>query len=60
MTVSLSQGPGRIPKNEMWYLHTTLKEEPFDPTKYMDLEDIEFARGVSGTVCYSEYAGTVT
>lgn len=50
------KGPDNIPKEDVWYLHTTLQEEAFDPSKFTELDDREFLTNVSSTVCYSEYA----
>jgi ADP-ribosyl-[dinitrogen reductase] hydrolase len=51
-------GPGNIPNDEMYALHTTMRDGvTFDPSLYMDVpdENVIGRKGFLGTVCYTEH-----
>lgn len=53
-----ARGPGNIPKDEMYKLHTRRREGVvFDPSLYMDVPDSSVIgrKGFLGTVCYTEH-----
>ncbi|NLC70764.1 MAG: ADP-ribosylglycohydrolase family protein [Desulfuromonadaceae bacterium] len=49
-------GPNNIPAEEMWELHTSLEEEPFDlESLAREKKDAEVIRGLLSTACYPEH-----
>jgi len=49
-------GPGNIPKEEMWKLHTELSDRPFDLARIVkEYSEEEIIRKTFGTACYSEH-----
>ena len=49
-------GPGNIPKEEMWKLHTELSDEPFELANLVQkYNEGEIIRKTFGTACYSEH-----
>jgi ADP-ribosylglycohydrolase len=49
-------GPGNIPKEEMWELHTRLDENPFDVERLVaERTEEEVIRTVFATACYPEH-----
>jgi ADP-ribosylglycohydrolase len=49
-------GPGNIPRDEMWKLHTTFDEEPFNADKFIrDHSDKEVISNRLSTACYPEH-----
>jgi ADP-ribosyl-[dinitrogen reductase] hydrolase len=53
-----ARGPGNIPNDEMYALHTTMRDGvTFDPSLYMDVpdENVIGRKGFLGTVCYTEH-----
>lgn len=49
-------GPGNIPRQEMWRLHTELHKEPFDVTEIVSKTTEEEAiMGIFATACYPEH-----
>lgn len=49
-------GPGNIPKEEMWKLHTELSDEPFELANLVQkYNEGEIIRKAFGTACYSEH-----
>ncbi|CAJ1954275.1 unnamed protein product [Cylindrotheca closterium] len=53
-----ARGPGNIPNDEMYKLHTKRREGVvFDPSLYMDVPDSNVIgrKGFLGTVCYTEH-----
>ena len=50
------QGPGNIPKREMWELHTHLSEDRFDLLELVDeCDDEDVILKKFGTACYPEH-----
>ena len=50
------KGPGNIPKEEMWKLHTELSDKPFELSNLVQkYSDDEIIRKTFGTACYSEH-----
>lgn len=50
------EGPGNIPADEMWRLHTVLRAEPFDVERMAaGTDEDEAVMGVFATACYPEH-----
>jgi hypothetical protein len=51
-----SKGPGNIPPEEMWQLHTRLEELPMDiPRLLNEFEEVTLTRNRLATACYPEH-----
>ena len=52
-----AQGPENIPPDEMYQLHTAMRNVVFDPSLYMEIPDhyVIGRRGFLGTACYTEH-----
>lgn len=52
-----ARGPGNIPKDEMYQLHTARRPTVLDPSLYMNVPDehVIGRQGFVGTVCYTEH-----
>lgn len=49
-------GPGNIPRDEMWHLHTDLAARPMDlETLVRDVDEDTAIRGLFATACYPEH-----
>jgi hypothetical protein len=49
-------GPGNIPKDRMWELHTDLRQEPFDLEDLVSSHDVDqVVNGLFATACYPEH-----
>ncbi len=49
-------GPGNIPKDKAWRLHTDLSERPFDMEALVrNRSETEVTRGMLATACYPEH-----
>ena len=49
------QGPGNIPHDLTWNLHTTYRSEKFDLPSLAKLSDPQVIHNIIGTVCYVEH-----
>lgn len=50
------EGPGNIPKEEIWKLHTKLSDKPLELARLVqEYSDSEIIRKTFGTACYSEH-----
>lgn len=50
-----AQGPGNIPKSDMWRLHVDLADEGFDIDAHLELGDDAVIRKLISTACYPEH-----
>lgn len=51
-----SNGPGNIPDERMWQIHTQLRDEPFDVAAMAtEVPEQEAVMGVFATACYPEH-----
>jgi hypothetical protein len=49
-------GPGNIPSDEMWRLHTALVDEPYDVERFVrEREEPDVVREVFANACYTEH-----
>eukprot|EP00127_Corallochytrium_limacisporum_P000082 Clim_evm21s3 gene=Clim_evmTU21s3 len=49
------QGPGNIPDDLVWKLHTDYREEPFRIADYLDMADNDFIGKEVTSACYTEH-----